>query len=444
MNGSILDIKDAVLLLIYAPVLLFLISFIGKRLKDEVLKKYFFSAAVVRMLAAVLIGLLYQYYYGSGDTIVYFQESKVLNDVLLSDPVAGIRLLCSSTGDYNILSEYGNIVFYSDASTYAVIKATAFFNLFTFETYSVTALFFSLFSFSGAVAMYKVFVRFYPSLKKMVAFAVLFTPSVIFWGSGIMKDSLTFGALGWMLYALDNIFFERKKILTSLVVLLCSVYLLYVIKIYILLAFVPSYFVFLVIARLNAVSSKAFKIIFAPFIIVGGIVGAYYVTTKMTETNKQYAIGKLASTAKITAEYINQISEQSGGSAYSLGDFDATPQGLLKKFFPALGVTFYRPFLWEVKNPVMLPAALESLAILFLTLTMVIKRGPLGLLKIIRKSPFTIFCLLFSTIFAFAVGISTYNFGTLVRYKIPCMPFIAAVLLILNSKKLSKKGLPEQ
>ena len=41
------------------------------------------------------------------------------------------------------------------------------------------------------------------------------------------------------------------------------------------------------------------------------------------------------------------------------------------------------------------------------------------------------FCLIFTLIFAFAVGISTSNFGSLVRYKIPCMPFYTAFLIIL-------------
>jgi len=41
------------------------------------------------------------------------------------------------------------------------------------------------------------------------------------------------------------------------------------------------------------------------------------------------------------------------------------------------------------------------------------------------------FCLIFTLIFAFAVGISTSNFGSLVRYKIPCLPFYTAFLIIL-------------
>ena len=43
----------------------------------------------------------------------------------------------------------------------------------------------------------------------------------------------------------------------------------------------------------------------------------------------------------------------------------------------------------------------------------------------ISKDPNLVFCLVFSIIFAFAVGISSYNFGALSRYKIPCLPFYA-------------------
>jgi hypothetical protein len=37
-------------------------------------------------------------------------------------------------------------------------------------------------------------------------------------------------------------------------------------------------------------------------------------------------------------------------------------------------------------------------------------------------------------IFAFAVGISSYNFGALSRYKIPCLPFYALGLVLVYYK----------
>ena len=41
-------------------------------------------------------------------------------------------------------------------------------------------------------------------------------------------------------------------------------------------------------------------------------------------------------------------------------------------------------------------------------------------------------------VFAFAVGVSTYNFGTLMRYKIPVLPFYAIFLIIVIAQKNEK------
>jgi hypothetical protein len=50
------------------------------------------------------------------------------------------------------------------------------------------------------------------------------------------------------------------------------------------------------------------------------------------------------------------------------------------------------------------------------------------------------FCFFYSIVFAVFVGATTLNFGTLVRYKIPCLPFyIIALLLILETIPNKKK-----
>ncbi len=71
----------------------------------------------------------------------------------------------------------------------------------------------------------------------------------------------------------------------------------------------------------------------------------------------------------------------------------------------------------------MLLSALESLAMLVLTFIIVFRRA--GLLRTLAK-PDIVFCLTFTIIYAFAVGVSTFNFGTLARYKIPLLPFFRA------------------
>src|SRR5690606_34806844 len=110
----------------------------------------------------------------------------------------------------------------------------------------------------------------------------------------------------------------------------------------------------------------------------------------------------------------------------------------------AVNVTLFRPYLWEVNNMVMLLSALESLATLLLTLWIMFKVGLGNLFKYLISRPIISFCLLFAIAFSFAVGISTYNFGSLVRYKIPMFPFYLAGLFILRYLAWRKKIKPKR
>ena len=75
----------------------------------------------------------------------------------------------------------------------------------------------------------------------------------------------------------------------------------------------------------------------------------------------------------------------------------------------------------------MLLSALESFALIGLT-SFALYRSRWRF-STAFKDPTVIFCLVFSLTFAFAVGVSTFNFGTLARYKIPLLPFYLLALI---------------
>ena len=84
-------------------------------------------------------------------------------------------------------------------------------------------------------------------------------------------------------------------------------------------------------------------------------------------------------------------------------------------------------------------SSLESLALMLFTLYVFFRAGPVTFFASIVKDPMIMYCLLFSLVFALFVGVTTLNFGTLVRYKIPCMPFyIIGLVLILERYKTKK------
>jgi hypothetical protein len=113
---------------------------------------------------------------------------------------------------------------------------------------------------------------------------------------------------------------------------------------------------------------------------------------------------------------------------------------MITLFPAAVNVTFFRPYLWESKKIIVLFSAIEAFLFLFLTLKIFFKVGIVNVWQTISKDPTIQFCLVFSIIFAFAVGISSYNFGTLSRYKIPCMPFYAIAMVLIYYKNTSLKN----
>jgi hypothetical protein len=86
----------------------------------------------------------------------------------------------------------------------------------------------------------------------------------------------------------------------------------------------------------------------------------------------------------------------------------------------------------------MVLSALESLFFLYLTVSAVFGTGLKKTFAIVSNHPIVAASLVFSITFAFAIGVSTSNFGTLVRYKIPIMPFYLISLYVIRD--FQKKG----
>ena len=85
----------------------------------------------------------------------------------------------------------------------------------------------------------------------------------------------------------------------------------------------------------------------------------------------------------------------------------------------------------------MLISAIEN-SILALLSIFVLLTKPIKLFKNIESDAFLIFCLLFTLILGFGVGLSTSNFGALVRYKIPFLPFYMFLVLFFVKFKNEK------
>lgn len=438
--------------LILTPVFLLILTAVAKQMREKryppghPLRRYFMPALNVKFAGAIFIALVYQYYYGGGDTYNFFSHTKIINSSINDSFSSWFKLLTrqSPVDNPEIYQYASRMEWYHDPASYTVAVIAAIFGLFTATTYMPTALLFAFFSFTGVWAMYRTFANLYPKLHKELAIAFLFIPSTFVWGSAIFKDTICIFGLGWLTYTTFRIFVNRDFSLRNIAMLVLSFYLVYKTKLYILVAFLPAVSIWLLTTYSSYLKSAALRFI-TKLVFLGIAAAAFFFFARIFSAELQkYSLENIANTAAVTRGWLTTASGDEG-SAYDLGEFDPSIGGMLKKFPQAVVVTLFRPFPWEARKVIVLLSALEALSFAYFTFRAFKVNGPSRSFKLIGKDPNVLFFLVFSLIFAFAVGISSYNFGALSRYKIPCLPFYAAfIMVLLHHKRLEASAIAPQ
>jgi len=430
--------------LVVTPLIILLIYWVAYLIRpfvtDAVNRIYYFPAISVKLFGAIALGVVYQFYYGGGDTFVYHTYgSRLIWNAFLDEPSTGFKLLLANSQDPGDVYQYASQIYlFRDPNSYMVIKIAAIFDLLTFSTYSATACLFAVLSFVGSWQFYQTFYKQFPHLHGQLAVAAFFIPSVFFWGSGILKDSVTMAFMGIATYQFYKVFIERKFTILNVLLLLISLYFIFSIRKFVLQAYLPAVIIWIGASQIYRIRSVILRIMVVPFVAGVLMMSGYYTVMKIGENDDKYAVSKIAATARVTAYDIRYWSGRFAGSGYSLGDLDGSFNSMLRLTPGAINVSLFRPYLWEVKNPLMFFSAVESSLLLGLVL-FVIGRQRHNIFAAFSK-PNVLFTLAFSLVFAFAIGVSTYNFGTLVRYKVPLLPFfVTALILILDYSKNERK-----
>lgn len=398
--------------------------------------KYYTWAILAKICSAVAFCLIYIYYYNGGDTVSYYETSRALVNMGMKNPDNYFLEILQSPSMSNYLlfdrvTGYPWGYMYFDPQTWFVAKLLSPILFISFRSYLISTIVLSWLSFFGTWALYKMLCRYYPGLEGRMAFCMLFIPSVLFWGSGILKDTFTYSAVCWFIIGMDGIFISKMKIVKHTLILLLAAYVLISIKPYILISLLPGAVVWILYARISKNSSKFFKYAAIPMIYLFSFLAGYAVLSLLGDKLGKFSVETMLKTASVTQKDLHQ--DYYHGSSFDIGEFEPTVPGVLRKAPAAITVGLFRPFIWEARNVVMLASGLENLVYLILSL------GVIGgllfqrkkLVQILLDNPFLIFLLSYTILFSLLVGLSTSNFGALVRFKIPFLPsFVCAILLI--------------
>jgi len=426
----IITILDYILLPIYLLLIYKLALSIRNKYYPEghILRKYFIPGLTVKIIGAIAIGLIYAYYYKGGDTFGYFEHIKLVNASFNNGLNTWWHIFTNSERSDNIYETgVAATKYYIQQDTSTVWQIGSIIGILCFNTYLPLSVLLAFISYSGVWLIFRYFTELYPKFVKWLAISCLFIPSVAIWGSGLFKDTFCQMALGWVLWGVYKIL--RTGRLKYLILIILGIVILIKIKIYIFIIFAPLLFLSEIIKKIGSYKLKSRVFIYTLLFLLVWLSRNKFQKLIEIEVQK-YSIETIAQTAVDSKAYFIKLAEEDQSSVFDLGEIEPTIYGLFKKFLPAANASLYRPYLWEVKKLFVLIAAIEAFAFQLLSLYavyLIIKNRKI-------RSIFNInilFWLSFSIFFAFITGITTSNFGSLSRYRLPFLPFFASSLIIL-------------
>jgi hypothetical protein len=113
--------------------------------------------------------------------------------------------------------------------------------------------------------------------------------------------------------------------------------------------------------------------------------------------------------------------------------------GVIKTYLRSINVALFRPYLWEIPNVIGFANAFESFVVLLCTFYLLLKVNIIGFFTFAFKNRILTLAFIFTLLLAPLAGLVSFNFGTLVRYKAPFVPFYYTYLVLLYYKTKERK-----
>ncbi len=406
----------------------FLFLFIIRKMKFFSLKnmqpKYVSLVFLVKVLAGCCLGLIYTYYYtdrSTADTFKFFDDGKILFGTLRENPKHFFEMLTGLNSDspdllvhYDKMNSWFNIdVLFNDNRT--LIRLNAVFDCFSFGHYYVNVVFINFISFTGLIALFKLFQSFQKNKSKEIFAGVMLLPSMLFWGSGLLKDGLLLFALGMLLYSLSKIMVSRHSKINIAGFIFCLL-LLTITKLYVLLIIFPGIVAWYWSRNEETKRKIIFKftlsytIYFILAFNIGSIADKYDVTDMIYYKQKNFYVIAEASKAN---------------SVIPISPVEASAWSIIKNSPEAAFRVLFRPTLTEAKSALILLAAVENIFILLIILLCLLsfKKSE------IFRHPVFYFSIIFVVLMFTLIGLITPIMGAMVRYKVPALPFIMFIFI---------------
>ncbi len=399
-----------------------LIAYISYRLwqrDSSALKPIYWYALSLKLVSGIVLGLLYIYYYSGGDTFNYFNDGVKLSNLARQDPSSYIRFLWTGDESFSIWTE----LIYKQPRAMFLSKVTSIFCILTADSYWVTSLYFSLISFVFSWMLAKKILLLNPNSTFAVAVSFLFFPSVVFWTSGLIKESLAMASLYFLCFVFLKVWLREKLRYPEWVTTTLAAWVLWNLKYYylgLLLPIVITTWVAQWIFSRMRLKSLFLKIMLWCFIFIAPLL-------LVTSLHPNFYPQRFLEVVVSSYNEFQAISEPNDVIHYST--LKPTITGFARNVPLAIISGLYRPTFIDADSVLQFLSAAENLILLILTIAALTRAKELinSKHRLLLFSLF-IYVLTLSTFLA----LSTPNFGTLSRFRVGFLPFFVFLIVVAN------------
>lgn len=390
---------------------------------------------VLKILAGTAVWVVYTYVYTdrlTADIFKYFDDSAVLYAALWDKPGDFFRMLFGIANDTSYLTERYYLVMntwirefennvYNDSHT--MIRFNAVLRLFSFGQYHVHTVFACFASTIGSVALYRAIHPLFLGFERALMAGIFLWPSMLFWASGVLKESLLVFGLGLFLLGIIGNWPDRLA-WRPMVAFMIGLFVMLVIKFYVLLCLIPGLLAWSWAQARPGRPLMQTTIVHALGLIAvllsGSLVRGYDILEMLTVKQR---------------DFIGMANDVESGSLLIVPTLDGGLWSFIASAPHALFMTFLSPFLVLGTGPLAWMGAAENLLLLLVPFFAIRYARPW---KDIDR-PTLWFFLSFVLLLALLIGWTVPVVGALVRYRIPLLPFIAFIaLLVVDPRKLPR------
>ncbi len=384
-------------------------------------RRVFAWVLAAHVLAAAAIVIVTRDVYGYGDMLKYHRTGVLIAGYVRADGsyfADVVQLIFHRESAFGFVDGAGT-------TTGTLHGISAILALLLFDSLPAACVAVALASASAKLALYSTFrERVHPTQRFRLAIALALIPSFVFWSSGLLKEGVAVAGLGWLVWAVApwvglraRAFSPRRFLVmtpAALAVALTKPYLLFPFA----LAAAASWYV----ARRRSSGLAALS----PVRLTLAVIGAVGLMMALSALFPRYAADNVVEQASTLREL---GATHSGGSTFQPVQLGGGGLFSHLVFAPlALVNVLFRPFLFEVRNPLMLVSSVEVTAVLVLCVRALRRGGVRRTISTVFSEPVMAFCSVYVVVLGTAVGLATTNMGTLTRYRSPMMPFLGLLL----------------